>query len=230
MSDVNDTPEQPASQGEDPIKNLKAEFTRKLDNVVSELSEQRKLNEQLLATLNTTTSSQSKERDPDMSTLLYQDPARYAQIMEERAEKRIMGKLERQQQVQAKQQSTIQRIVQDYPEAADSDHPLTRRAVEIYNTLADDEKSSPAAYRAAVAEAAAELGIKPKAKRPVSDDEPTLSSSHSSSPRRTKKASVDPLTLAFAEQMGLNAGDPELIKRLADRSTRNWNKFEKVKR
>lgn len=214
-----------ATELADPTKNLKAEFNRKFDNISTELAEQRKLNEAMLAKLTAQTPTPAKaEREPDLSELMYSDPARYSQIIEDRAANRIQNRLDGQQ----RQANAINAIMQQYPEAADREHPLTKKAVEIYNALPANEQSSPTAYRAAVAEAAQELGIKPASKRPV-DDEPSMGPGRpSSSGRRQAKETLDPGTAEFARIMGLNVDDPKVKERLIKRSQRNWNKYQGV--
>lgn len=225
MSDINNgTP--PAAGAEDPTKNLKAEFQRKFDNMTAEVAKQRELSEQLLARIAALPTTEKKqEREPDLSDLIYSDPKRYSEIMEERAEARIMKKLEGQQ----RNANVLNQLMNEYPETGDQDHPLTKRAVEIYNGLPSDEKTSPAAYRAAVAEAAAEMGVKPRSKRPA-DEEYTMGAGSSGSRRRSKGDSekADPATLGFAAAVGLDISDPELVKRLAKRAQRTWTKYEKV--
>lgn len=208
----------------DPEKNLKAEMNRKFDNITTELTEQRKLNEALLARMSQATAKPA-EREPDLSELIYSDPKRYTELMEQRAEARIMQRLDTNQ----RKVNVINQLVNEYPETADAAHPLTKKAVEIYNALPDDEKTSPAAYRAAVSEAAMSLGFKPKSMRPA-DDEPSMGTGPTDGRRRRAgKTGLDPSTAEFARIMGLDVdGDAKLRERLEKRAQRNWNKYERV--
>lgn len=221
MADEQSPQESQGTPEVDPLKNLKAEFSRKLDNVASELAEQRKINEQLLSSLRAPV---QQPQQKELSDLMYTDPEAYAAAIAAKAEKAVNEKLA----VRDRQTSVIQQIVQEYPETADQNHPLTKRAVEIYTSFGADEKASPVAYRAAVAEAAVELGVKPKSKRPV-DDEPSMGSS-SYSPRQSRraKAQLDPATEQFAAIMGLDLSDSKTKDNLMKRSQRNWNRYEKV--
>lgn len=214
--------------GEDVVKNIKAEFNRKLDNVSTQLAEQRQMNERLMSQVAALKPAPAASREPDLSELMYSDPAKYAEVIAERAASSVNSRLA----ADSKKASTIQRLVQEYPETGDQEHPLTKKAVEIYTSMPEDEKQTPQAYRTAVAEAAAELGIKPRSKRPQQDDEPSFGTSDRPSTRRRKSGSgdLDPNTEAFASIMGLDVKNPEVRKRLSERSDRNWQKYQAVKK
>lgn len=222
------------TQTADPIKNVKEEFSRKLTNTESKIDQLAKQNEALiaqLAAISTTKGAPAAAgtKSEDLSDLMYSDPQRYAQVIEERAEARIMGKLNDMNTANQKQTSVMASIMNEYPELGDGDHQLTKKAVEIFASFDEADKKSPISYKLAAQQAALELGVKPKSKRTEADDYSIMSSSSSSSRKKTKKSEVSDVTLNVAELMGLDPTDEKLKQRLAERAGRNWNKYQAVK-
>lgn len=199
------TPKDTSAPADD-VKNLKAEFNRKLSNL--EENTQR-----LMAQLQTMTPP--KKSDEPKKVSVFDDEEAYARQIEDRAEKRIEEKLSRQQAAQAKQQQTIAALVADFPELTDPGHDLTKKAVEIFESFSAEDKASPVAYRAAVREAAEELELKPKSKRKAkaSDDESFSLGGRTKVSPAAKKDEIDPNTLVFAEAVGLKL-TPEVKERL----------------
>jgi hypothetical protein len=212
----------------DPLVNLKAELNRKVSNTESKLEQFQKTQEALLAKLSELTAPKAApkaEKEESLADLVYTDPEKYAAIIEERAEKKILGQISRQQAQMAKTQSVLSELQAEFPELSSQDHELTKKAVEVYNSLPDDEKSSSLAYKVAVKQAALDLGYKPKSKRPV-DDEPSFGPSSGSRPRRNK---LDSATEQLASMFGLNTSDPKVKERLVKASNREWNKYRNPK-
>lgn len=221
--------DQGAQGAADPLVNLKAEMQRKLDAMQATIAKQ---NEELLARL-TAANTQSKQQkvqqqEEDLSDLLITDPQRAASIIEERAEKRVMSKLEASQKQQQKQQGTLAELTSAYPELQHNDHELTQLAIQKYNSLADEDKVSPLAYKLAVKEAAMELGIKERSKRAEGED---FVPSRSSGKKERKKESLDPATEAFARILAergykaVDPDDPKVRERLIQNAQRNFSKY-----
>lgn len=215
-----------ASSAPDPITNVKAEFNRKLDNVTAEL---KRTQEAILSQLQAK-AAPAAQPEVDLSDLMYKDPVKYAEIVEERAEKRIMSKLDQRTAQQTKQNTVLNSLVQEFPELSDQNSPLFKKAVENYNTLSDDERSSPMAYKLAVKDAAMDLDIKPRSKRQSSDNEGYLMGgpgSGGSNSRPARTGDLDPIMTAFAEHLGLPINDPKRKESLKKRAQRkNWNNWE----
>lgn len=203
---VPETSQTPAPSSEDAIKNLKAEFQRKLDNQNTQM-------QQLLASLTPKPASETKR------TSVFDDEEAFARSIEERTERRISEKLAQQSQHQTKYQSIVNQLTQEYPEANDTSSDLYKKAQEHFATLADDEKSSPLALKASVSAAAAELGLKPKSKRTTSSSEGYVSASSSPSNNRNRE-DIDSATLDFAQLMGLNTADSKVRANLQNRQKR----------
>lgn len=233
MSDENQGSSAPETS--DPIKNIKSEFDRKFGNTEAKLAEMASTNAALLAKLNELTSSRAPAPEPkseDLSDVFYKDPQRYAQIVADRAAQQAEARAAQREAATRKTQTVLGQLQAEYPELASSDHELTRKAVEIYNSLPDDEKASSMSYKLAVQSAAVELGVKPRSKRPVSDQEDLGSSGYSSGPSRSQRKStkLDPATEELAQMFGIDTSKPEVKERLIKSSGRNWNKYQPVKK
>lgn len=206
----------PAPQAFEELKNLKAEFGRKLSNTESALAEIRKQNELLAQQLQA--ASRPATEAKKLSDVLYENPEKYAEIVKNQAQEEAMKAMAAQQAQQAKQQARVQAIVAEYPELMQTDHALTKRALEIYAQMPDEDKASPVAYQAAVTSAALETGVRPKSKRQASEDD-TFSLSGGGSggkaPSRTPPK-VDPRTLEFARSIGIDITDKAVLERMAN--------------
>lgn len=201
------------------LKNLQAEFSRKLDNTNAQLA-------QLMAKLQAPAPTQQQ---PDKKVSVFDDEEGYAERIKRETAAEIKRELQAQQEAQARVQSTVQTILRDFPEANDESHPLTQRAREIYASLGDAEKANPAAMRTAVLEAAAEQGLKPKSKRSDSDNDGFSlgGSGGTSKPRPKSGDQIDQATLEFAERLGMPINDPKYIERLKDASKRkDWKHYK----
>jgi hypothetical protein len=207
-----------SNQAEDPIKNLKAEMNRKLENTNAQL-------QALLAAINT--QNKPAPSEPAKKVSVFEDEEAYAARVVAEAEARIEKKLAKEREQQTKQAQTINQLVMEFPELAQQDHSLTKRAVEIYNSLSDDEKNSPIAYKAAVKEAALELDIKPKAKRSQQrkeDDSFSLGGSSQGSKRPAPASEVDKVRESLAEAFGIKL-TPEVKERLKSNAKKDFKRF-----
>jgi hypothetical protein len=197
------------------IKNLKAEMNRKMGNL-------EQTNAQLLKQLETMLASTkpAPSPEPKKNVSVFEDEEGYARRIKEETAAEIRAEMAKEKNAMAKQQTIISSLVTEFPELNQGDSTLTKKAVELYNGMADDEKASPVAYKAAVNQAALELGIKPKSKRSADDsDDYVFSGSGTSEPaQRKRKASdseLDPRTEQFAQLVGL-----ELTKEVKERLTK----------
>jgi hypothetical protein len=222
----------------DPLTSIKSEFSRKTQKLAEDnqkLSQQ--LNEitQLLQkqTGPSKPANSSATEEDDLEDLAYRDPKGYARKVREQATQEATRVVSQQLNQQQQSQAVLNQLVADYPELSDASNELTVKAVEIYKNLSDDEKRSPSAYKIAVRDAAADLGVLPKSKRKSTsgDDNFSFGGSSSSSgnaPSRSKSGGdLDQRTLAFAEMVGLNIKDKKVVDRLKQRSQRkSWSKYE----
>lgn len=223
MSDQS-TPAQgnPPATKEIPIENIKAEFDRKTTALSSQVQKLAETNATLMKQLEQFTkplqSQQPKEKP--LSDLLYDNPDEAVRIIEERAEQRVMSKIEQRETAQQRQAQTINELYSQYPELAQTDHELTKAALERYGKMGDEEKRDPKALKVAALEAAQELGIKPKSKR-TDDDSFSFAGGNGSGNRSNRKSDkLDPMILETAAAFGLDTSKPEVVERLRARSQR----------
>lgn len=218
----------------DPLKNLHSEFSRKTEKLAQE---NQKLSSQLsevLQILNKNTLKQapsSQSADEDLEELAFKDPKAYAKRVKAEAAQEASTLVSRQIQAQQHSQSVLNQLVSEYPELNEASNELTLKAVENYKNMSDEDKRSAGAYKIAVRDAAAELGVLPKNKRKsTSNDDFALSGNASTSnPKGNKRGEVelDQRTIAFAKLIGLNTDDKKVMESLKNRSQRkSWSKYE----
>jgi hypothetical protein len=209
---------------------LSADLLAKTDKLAQD---NERLSKQLEALTSTLTSALSpKKQEPvdeeDLEALIYKDPRAYARKVEERASKNAEAMINNKLNSQNQANQVMAKLTSDYPELADANSELTKRAVEVYNSLSTSEKKSPNSYNLAVREAAAELGLQTKAKRKSSGDDFMLSGGRSGGPSSGSKRGdeLSDATLEFAERLGMNIKDKKVIENLKARAGRkSWSKY-----
>jgi hypothetical protein len=215
-------------------ESVAAELNRKTDKLAAENQALAQKLEQALALI---TQQNNANRQPQggaemteeqLADLSYSDPKAYAREVSKRAEQRASALIDARLNQQNQTQVVMGQLINDYPELGDTNSPLSKKAVEIYNQLPNEMKSNPIAYRTAVRDAAAEEGLLPKSKRKSSsNDDFSLGGSNGTRGNPKKDAEIDARTLEMAERMGLNITDKKVAERLKQRSQRkNWGKFE----
>lgn len=181
------------------------------------------------------------EKKTNLKDVWFDDQEAAAAIIEERAERRIQQRMEQAQKQQNQTNNVMRTLYKDFPELQDMDHPLTQKAIELFEKMSDEEKQSPLAYKVAVRDAAEELEIKPKAKRKEKvDDDDSFSlggGNTRSAPEGTRQsggkrpARLDPRTVEFARQMGLDMDDPKVVESLTETAQRNdWLTYRAPRR
>jgi chromosome segregation ATPase len=222
-------------QSDDSINNVKAEMNRKFSNYDETLQQLQQQNQQILTHLQTQKETQKPTQNATQSNtenlgdLIYDDPNRAAQILKEQAKAEIQKELATKEALQQKQTKVLSDIMQEFPEVSNATHPLTKRTVEIYNKMPEEDRQSPMSYKVAVMEAAAELGINPSSQRD-GDDLDSFTVSGSSSDVSTNKHSkvdktADDAMLKFASIMGLNVEDPKVVEQLNNRKRSSWTRY-----
>lgn len=224
--------EQDSKSGTPDEKNIKAEFDRKLGNTESKLTEIEKQNKSLsekLSTLISAISTPAKAQTQDeenLSSMIYDNPDKFASTIEERISKKVESVLNKNTEENVKRNTVIAELTSNYPELSQGDSALTKKALELYNTLSQEERSNPISYKYAVTQAASELGVKPKSQR--SDDDFVMSSGGTSGEaprRRSKNKDEIPDDVArVAAMFGRDLKDPKVKERLKKYS--NYNKSD----
>lgn len=215
----------------DELKNLKSEFSRKNENLNRELESIKSM----LAGVAQTVSQPKRESKPVEKPDPLLDPEAYEEYITNKVSSRMDQSINQNNQ----RQSQLAALVQNYPELQDANNELTKRAVDAYNRLSNEERMSPNAYKFAVLDAAGDLGVVPMSKRKTdindesSEDFTTNSSSYSGSRKagsgkNQKSDKIDDMTLAFAEAIGRPVNDPKYIESLKKTiSKKEWTKGSK---
>lgn len=228
--------------GKRSTESVLAETNRKFEKMQSE---NQKLAQQIEALTNAITMQQQQQagasrsksaivEDENLEDLAFKDPRAYAAKVTERATQQATRVVNEQLQTQQRSNQILGQLVSDYPELNDGNSELTTKAVAIYKQMSEVERSNPLAYKAAVRDAAADLGILPKSKRKVQGDEEFQFSAsnprgeNASNPSKTRKNDeLDGKTAAFAKLIGLDTSKKEVVERLKSRQQRkNWSKYE----
>lgn len=221
--------DQPA-QEEDPIKNLKAEFNRKLQNI--EASNQQLANMMKEEVSNLASYMKSgKDSDIDLEDLKYSDPDKYVDLKMRSLEDNIMKKVESSQTQMTQKQQVLGQLVSQFPELNDPGSELYGEAVRVAQTLDPSIKDTAHGYKLAVMEAVNNLGVSPvsRRKKQVADEfiSSGSSSANSGAPKKKAKSNINDHMLKFAELLGRDINDPEFIKRLEQAAKRkNWNRYQ----
>lgn len=203
--------ESAASGSAEEIKNLKAEFQRKNDNLAAQLKAS---NEQMLASIQTMLKPKAAPKEPteDLETTYYKDPIGAMKKVKEEAKAELRTEFAAANQDLQKKQLTIQQLYKEFPELGNEESELFQSATKKYTDMSKEHGESAATYKLAVAEAALDLGVKPKSKRPKSEnDDYNVSGSGNGNRQRSGKQSeeLDPMVIETAKLMGV---DPEKIK------------------
>lgn len=198
--------------------------------VTNELSALKQGMQQLLQAQQSQAKPQRKQEETSIPDPIV-DPKGYGEYLTRQIETRVESKISTQQT----RNSQLASLVNSYPELQDQGNELTRKSVEIFSQMSDEEKSSANAYKSAVAMAASELGVLPVSKRKQTNDDDgnfsitnsTSSSSRNRNSNKNKEEDLDPMTVAFAQAIGKDTNDPEYIKRLKQANKRTkWNRYE----
>jgi hypothetical protein len=121
--------------------------------------------------------------------------------------------------------NTIASLQNEYPELGDTSSELAKKAIANFNALSDEDKQSPMAYKLAVREAADEIGLKPKSKRPVVEESWESGDGYTRGSRRAPANKLDPASKEWAELLGLEVTE-DVEKRLIERAKRDYRKYQ----
>lgn len=215
-------------QEKDTLGNFKSEVNRKIDSVKDALTQTtNELKQQLKALIPLPEKKTASAPEKTIKELWWEDEEaaanRILAIADERLDKKLQDK--------DRQANVMGGLFNDFPELRNMQDPLTVKALEIYNNLPAHDKTTPSAYRLAVLEAAAEIGVSPMAKRTKNENDDWTSDGGNTPPptRRGKKNSdeLSPESLAFAAAVGMDTDDPKIMERLKKSAKRqNWTKYQ----
>jgi hypothetical protein len=241
IQDGDNTPDE--SQQPDPIKNLKAEMNRKLESFSAQNQQLSGKLDELTRALVARQAADEAARQPakkPIKDLIYEDPDAAADEIASRVEQRVSTRVNAQLENQNQRQAVLQGLANDYPELTEDGSELQKLAVRIHSSLSESEKASPNAYKLAVREAAAELGIMTQKKRQNqgtgTDDFTLRRPTAKKSSRQDSRSSgddedLDPMTVEFAKVMSeftnlIDADDPKVMDRIKKRAQRDYKRYK----
>ena len=194
----------------DPITQLKGEFNRKLGDTNKLIEQMAETNKALTAKLEALVNPKTPpKKEESLDALMYSDPKRYTQLIEERATSKAVEIVRAETQGQGMIQARIAELVAEYPELSDNNSDLTKQTVELLKGVNAMQKADPTTYEYAVLKAAQHLDVKPKSKRPKQEDDfiaPTYSSPKARQGRQTEDRVIKE-NKDFAKQVGVNLDD-----------------------
>jgi hypothetical protein len=204
---------------EDPVKQVKEEFNRKLGNVNESL-------QAIMQKLEAASKPAAREtEEADISELLYQNPRAYTAEIERRAIEKASAAVESRVEARMSNQQAVTNVIaelgQKFPELADQESPAFKTAVEKFNALPKIEQGKASAIRLALLESVAEHGLIAASKRKTSqNDDFSLSGQRSQSGKRPgndPSRDIDSKTLEIARLMGLDTSDKKTLEGLKSR-------------
>lgn len=214
------------------VKNQHAEFDRKINNAMKVIEEQNKFFQTIIQQqASAKSATPSVPTDKKLADLMYDNPEEYARVVAENASKAALKASAKANDEANKRANILNQLVGEYPELADQQNDLTKRAVEIYKELSEEERANPNSYKLSVREAAAEYGLLPAQKRAVTRNADDFTFSGSSGGRGANQGSgggkvkLSDRTLAFAQALGQDTQDPKYIERLEKAAQRrDWTR------
>jgi hypothetical protein len=222
---VEGTPPAEEAAKPDLMQNLKSEFQRKTSNLEA-------MNQQLAAQLAVIQASLAPrqqsvpESNKKLEDVWYNSPAEAAAQIKEQAKTEMRQEMAIQNEKQSKYAATINQLVADFPELSDQTSELYLKSVANYDALSAEEKVSPIAYKAAVRDAALDLGVKPKGKRKSDSgsDAYTMASGSGGVRSDASTGKVDAIREDIAAKMGLKLDDAmkARLKSYNKKDTRSW--------
>jgi hypothetical protein len=225
MSDETNTTPTPAAW-EESVKQLKGELNRKTketSELVNQLLNSQAQIQQAIAQMAKPSKKDESKDEVNLTTLMYDDPKRYSQVIKEQAKQEALEEMRRETSSQTSVNQAIAQLAADYPELADQESELTKASVEILKSAGESERANPRTYEYAVLKAAGALDIKPRSKRTQSEDD-FVAPSYSSPQGRTKKRNDDSVVSEnkiLAAQFGIDLDNPALKAQYIELTKRN---------
>lgn len=212
------------------INSVLAEMNRKTSQLADENARLSAKIEALSAARQPQPAQSESLSEDELENLAYKDPKKYAKVVSDMAAARAESIVSSRMQQQNETQTMFSSMAAEYPELTDANSELTKRSVEIFKQLPPGQQSNPLAYKVAIRDAAAELGVLSKSKRKQSSvDDFSGSSSGNSSARQQQgtqgRGKLGQDTLRVAEAFNL---DEKAVKRMQARasSRKNYGRFE----
>lgn len=217
--------------GEDRVKNLQAETSRKINDLYAQLAKRDQQVEQLVQTLQTRQPAAANSAAKPISELIYDDPAaavsQIAQQVGEQVEQRVSTKMA----AQSEFSQTAASLEAEYPEFRDRTSEHFARVKKYHDEQPANIRGTSVALENAAYKAARDFGLIPSSKRKQTQNEDfSLAGSQSSTRQRRNNDDSGEMSqsqAAFAELLGANSKDPkfkEVFKKANSR--KNWTSYQ----
>lgn len=195
-SEETETAPDPLEAVRQELKNSKSENSRKLENLQAQLAEIASALKPKVA------------ETPIPSSLIYDDPEKYAQLIEERAsakaEARVLGKVQQQNSYQMK----VSAMQSDFPEFRDENSEAYRAANSEYQNLPAHLHGTTEGLEIAMQRAALKQGLVPVSKRRKSNSDDYTATTTNTGRRNPppRESAEDQKALEFAKILNKAAG------------------------
>lgn len=134
-------------------------------------------------------------------------------------ERRMTAAFESKIRAEKAKDVTIWNLAQDYPEIQ-SDAKIRQAILEAQKELPEATRDTAGGYEHAVLKAVAKAGLIPKSKRPVVDEDTSISSRSSGQRPPKAKGKIDERTLMVAQLLGRDITDKKVLEGLEAASNR----------
>lgn len=225
----------PIEQGDDSrtVQNVHAEFSRKYGQMEQTLAQQASVLQEIAAKLAQAQPAAPQAPQKALKDLVYDDPDQAAEIITQRAIAEADRRVDQRIQLNQATSFVVSDMQAKYSEFAQAGSDAAKLAVAKANALPAHLKGTPEGLKLAMMEVVADLGLVPASKRQApaqqSNEDFQLGNRGNSAPRQRQpdpKKEIDPLTIAFAEAMGVDVNDPKRIEGLKQASKRtNYNRY-----
>lgn len=218
--------------------NLKAEMDRKIGNIEANLKKATDTLAQQLAAINQkfgvqqTVAAAAPVKKTFRDAFYEDEDAAIATVKKETRDE-VFAALN----AQNRQNQILGQLYTAYPELADVNNDLTKKALEIHQALSEDERLSPLSYKVAVADAADQLGVLPMSKRKTDSNEDEdfvmgQGRTITTPGKKPGKGELPPEMLEFATSLGLDVSDSKIVDSIKGnhRNSQDWQRYQPIRR
>ncbi len=217
MADVDNNSTSSTDSSTEAVKGLRTELDAKLGEVNDQL---KAMNAQFRESLQSIASSMTPATPPQQTRISDEDMWDAGKL-----EDKIVAKateISRAEQAREREMNTtIYNLAQEYPEIQ-SDPTMQKAVREAQATLPQAMQNSAIGLETAVLKAVSKAGLLPKSKRSAIDEDASFGPSRSTSEKRTeKKSKVNQSMLDFAQLLGRDITDKNVLKGLEEAAARD---------
>ncbi len=219
-------------QAQDPMLNIKSEFSRKTQNLEAKLADTNAQLEKMIQMVSQNlVQAKPPANEKSARDLLYDSPDEFIEQVTQKATNKAQAEVRRAQEMQSAVSSAIMEVSSIYPEFSQQGSAVAQRAVELGNKLPKELRGTAEGAKIAMYQAAAEEGLTPASKRakPTTGDDAAIGGgSRSSGGKPASKSKVDDSVLVMGKLLGVDyETNKERAKALEQTSKRSkWTRYE----